>query len=123
MTERASQGKRPYSVPAMPDEMMLSYTLMGLSARSTLRSYLFRSVAMGTLAHTGWPGSFVPWHDVEGSQKIASQTPIDVYSGDERAHPKPEVLLSTGGTAMRNGTLSTLRAQQLIIEQCHVTIN
>ena len=34
-----------------------------------------------------------------------------------------EVLLSTGGTAMRNGTLSTLRAQQLIIEQCHVTIN
>jgi hypothetical protein len=29
------------------------------------------------------------WHDVEGSQKIASQTPIDVYSGDEGAHPKP----------------------------------
>ena len=28
-TERASQGKRPYSVPAMPDRMMLSYTLMG----------------------------------------------------------------------------------------------
>ena len=71
----------------MPDEMMLSCTLMGLSARSTLRSYLFGSVAMGTLAHTGW--SFVPWHDVEGSQKIASQTPIDVYSGDEGAHPKP----------------------------------
>jgi hypothetical protein len=55
MTERASvhtsQGNRPYSVPAMPDEMMLSYTLMGLSAaRSTLalRSYLLGSVAMGT---------------------------------------------------------------------------
>jgi hypothetical protein len=34
MTERASQpeGKRPYSVAAMPDEMMLSYTLMELSA-------------------------------------------------------------------------------------------
>ena len=35
MTERASQGKRPYSVPgpALPDGMMLSYTvtLMGLS--------------------------------------------------------------------------------------------
>jgi hypothetical protein len=29
------------------------------------------------------------WHDVEGSQKIASQTPIDVYSGDEGAHPEP----------------------------------
>ena len=29
------------------------------------------------------------WHDVEGSQKIASQTPIDVYSGDKGAHPKP----------------------------------
>ncbi len=40
MTERASQGNRPYSVPAMPYEMMLSesYTLMGLSARSTPRS-------------------------------------------------------------------------------------
>jgi hypothetical protein len=40
-TERASQGKRPYSVPEMPDqdEMVLSYTLMGLSARSKLRSY------------------------------------------------------------------------------------
>ena len=34
--------------------MMLSYTLMGLSARSTLGSYLLGSVAMGTLAHTGW---------------------------------------------------------------------
>ena len=45
MTERASQGKRPYSVPAMPDEMMLSYTLMGLSARSTLRSYKFVRVS------------------------------------------------------------------------------
>jgi hypothetical protein len=40
---------------------------------------------MGTLAHPGW--SFVPWHDVEGSQpeKIASQTPIDVYSGESAA--------------------------------------
>jgi hypothetical protein len=38
--------------------MMLSYTLMGLSARSTTRSYLLGSVSMGTLAHTGW--SFVP---------------------------------------------------------------
>jgi hypothetical protein len=27
--------------------------------------------------------------DVEGSQKIAPKTPIDVYSGDEGAHPKP----------------------------------
>ncbi len=31
------------------------------------------------------------------------------------------VLLSTGGTAMRNRALSILRARQLIIEQCHVT--
>jgi hypothetical protein len=28
------------------------------------------------------------WHHVEGSQKIAPQTPIDVDSGDECAHPK-----------------------------------
>ncbi len=48
MTERASQGKRPCSVPAVPDhdEMMLSYTLMGLSARSALGSYLLGSIAM-----------------------------------------------------------------------------
>ena len=32
-----------------------------------------------------------------------------------------QVLLSTGGTAMRSRALSVLRAQQLIIEQCHVT--
>ncbi len=32
-----------------------------------------------------------------------------------------EVLLSTGGTAMRIRALSVLRAQQLIIEQCHGT--
>ncbi len=25
---------------------------------------------------------------MEGSQKIAPQTPIEVYSGDEGAHPK-----------------------------------
>jgi hypothetical protein len=59
-TERASQGKRPYSVSAVPvpDRMMLSYTLMGLGARSTTtRSCLLGSVSMGTLAHTGW--SFV----------------------------------------------------------------
>ncbi len=31
------------------------------------------------------------------------------------------VLLSTGGTAMRNRALSILRALHLIIEQCHVT--
>jgi hypothetical protein len=43
-----------------PQRLMpvLSYTLMGLSARSTTRSYLLGSVSMGTLAHTGW--SFVP---------------------------------------------------------------
>jgi hypothetical protein len=42
--------------------MMLSYTpgLMGLSARSTTRSYLLGSVSMGTLAHTGCQWSFVP---------------------------------------------------------------
>ena len=28
-TERASQGKRPHSVAAVPDRMMLSYTLAG----------------------------------------------------------------------------------------------
>jgi hypothetical protein len=33
-------------------------SLMGLSARTTTRSYLLGSVSMGTLAHTGW--SFVP---------------------------------------------------------------
>ena len=57
LAERANQGKRPYSVPAVPDRMMLS-SLMGLSARTTTGSYLHGSVSMGTLAHTGW--SFVP---------------------------------------------------------------
>ena len=46
LAERASQGKRPYSVPAVPNRMMLSYTLMGFSARSTTtRSYLLGSVS------------------------------------------------------------------------------
>jgi hypothetical protein len=29
------------------------------------------------------------WHDVGGSQEIASQTLIDVHSGDDGAHPNP----------------------------------
>jgi hypothetical protein len=29
------------------------------------------------------------WDHVEGPQKVTSQTPIDVYSGDAGAHPKP----------------------------------
>ena len=44
MTERASHGKRPYSVNAMPDEMMLPYTLMGLSARSPIMDELCERV-------------------------------------------------------------------------------
>ena len=58
---------------------------------------------------------------MEGSQKIASQTPIDVYSGDEGAHPKPAWTLrscakmhDSARAGSLEGTLSLSLSESLV---------
>ena len=84
----------------------------------------------GTIGSAAFSSSIVSQAVAARNSRPASAIRVlirRVQHREPRTAPRDQkcyVLLSTGGTAMRrNRALSVLRARQMIVEQCHVTID